>query len=78
MIYRHESRAALSARIRELRAKKGLGQEDIAARSGLSRNGISVIECGRCSPSLETIQAIAFALDVEPVELIQGIPAQPR
>jgi transcriptional regulator with XRE-family HTH domain len=51
-------------RLRELRNKRGLSMRALAQRSGLNVNTFSLIENGKTSPSVSTLQQIAAALDV--------------
>lgn len=53
--------------------KKGLTQEQLSGLAALDRTHYSKIERGLRSPTLDTIFKIAFALDMEPHELIQVI-----
>jgi transcriptional regulator with XRE-family HTH domain len=48
----------------ELRAAKGMTQDELAAASGLPQSHISRIERAALSPSHVTIERIARALDV--------------
>ena len=59
--------------IQRLRQKKGLTQEQLSGLAALDRTHYSKIERGLRSPTLETIFKIAFALDMQPHELIQVI-----
>ena len=52
-------RRRLGARIRALRDDRGLTQEVIANRIGVSPKYVSQLECGQRSPSWETVVAIA-------------------
>ena len=54
----------IGARIRDLRERQGLTQEDLAERTGLSRTHISHIETGRTKGSYPAFIAIANALQV--------------
>lgn len=47
------------------RTKKGLSQERLAELAGVSPSTISLIERGVQSPTVETVGAIAKALDIE-------------
>lgn len=59
----------LGARIKELRKRQGLTQEQLAEKVDLATRYISLIEVGRSSPSLDTIESIAKAFEVELKEL---------
>ncbi len=56
--------------LRKYRAEKGLSQEKFAELCGLHRTYISDIECFQRNVSLENIQKIAEALDIEPSTLL--------
>ena len=47
------------------RLKRGLSQEDLALTAGLSRNAIWKIETGRVSPTIDTLEKIAQALEMD-------------
>ena len=64
---------AVGKTIQGLRRKKGLTQEHLSGLAALDRTHYSKIERGLRSPTLDTIFKIAFALDMEPHELIQVI-----
>ena len=64
---------AVGKTIQGLRQKKGLTQEQLSGLAALDRTHYSKIERGLRSPTLDTIFKIAFALDMEPHELIQVI-----
>ena len=55
--------------VKKYRTQKGISQEKFAEICGLHRTYISAIECYRRSISLENIQRIADALDVETYKL---------
>lgn len=55
--------------VRQYRMKLGLSQEKFAEKCGLHRTYISDIECFRRSISLDNIQRIADALEVETYKL---------
>lgn len=52
--------------VKKYRTKQGLSQEELANKCGMHRTYISAIECFRRSISLENIQRIADALEIEP------------
>ena len=51
-------------RLRELRSDRGLSIRALAEKSGLNVNTISLIENGKTSPSVSTLQQIATALEL--------------
>ncbi len=51
--------------IREYRLQKGMSQGDIEKRTGLLRCYLSRVENGHTVPSLDTLQKIARALDLQ-------------
>jgi transcriptional regulator with XRE-family HTH domain len=51
-------------RLRDLRAERDLSLRALAERSGLNVNTLSLIENGKTSPSVGTLQQIAAALEV--------------
>ena len=55
--------------LKKYRNQKGLSQEKFAEKCDLHRTYISDIECFRRSISLENIQRIADALDIETYKL---------
>ncbi len=61
----------VGARIRYLRKAKGWTLEDFEEKSGLQYSYIGGIERGNRNISLETIEKIVNALDIEAVELFQ-------
>lgn len=54
-----------------LRREKGLTQEQVEARSGLSQQYLSGLERGQRNPTVVTLLEVAQALGVTPVDLIQ-------
>ncbi len=60
----------LSARVKELRLKKGMSQEFLAEESGLSLRTIQRIEKGESNPTGDSLKRLSSALDVTPDELI--------
>lgn len=61
--------ASFGRRIRYLRRRRGLTQEQLAELSEVSPEYISKIERGAASPSFTVIALIARALRVQPVDL---------
>jgi len=59
----------LSTQIQQLRKQKGLSQEALAERSGLSVRTIQRIEAGVSKPRVFTLKVLANALEVSMTEL---------
>ena len=58
----------IGSTIRTYRLQKGMSQGDIEKRTGLLRCYLSRVENGHTVPSLETLQKIAHALDLQLAE----------
>lgn len=59
-------------RVRELRLKRGLSQEELAELSGLHRTYISSLELGKRNVSLLNIFVLAKALGITPDKLLKS------
>ncbi len=57
-------------RLREVRERKFITQEELANRTGLTAATISRLENGLNRPRLSTVRLLAEALNVEPAELV--------
>lgn len=66
----NELKEILSSNIRTFRLNKGLNQQELSEKAGITDKFISIIETGRGLCSLEKLSSIANALDVEPYELL--------
>jgi transcriptional regulator with XRE-family HTH domain len=56
--------ANVGRRVREIRTAGDLSIRDLARKSGLNVNTLSMIENGKASPSLETLQQLSLVLEV--------------
>ncbi len=61
----------IGKRVKELRERKNITQEDLALVAGLNRAYIGYIERGERNPSTETVSKIARALKVNLSELFK-------
>ena len=50
--------------IRICRAAKGLSQKELAAKAGIGSSHVSLIEAGKRSPSLATVEKLCDALKI--------------
>jgi transcriptional regulator with XRE-family HTH domain len=64
-------RAQLAVRMRQLREDRGLNQGDMAATCGVSKVYYGVLELGKKSASLETLDQIAQGLGMPLSELLR-------
>lgn len=64
------SKTELSKRVKELRNRKGLSQEQLAENSGLSLRTIQRIENGETEPRGETLKRLMNALDAAPDDIM--------
>lgn len=56
-----------------IRKEKGLSHDKVAALTGLSRSGISMIESGQRTPTIVTCLKICDALEVSLSDLLKSI-----
>lgn len=61
----------LGLKIKQLRNKMGISQEELAFRCDLHRTYISSVELGKRNVSVRNIEKIALALNVEIIELFK-------
>lgn len=59
----------LGRRIKELRQRKNLTQEQLAEMIDVGERNLSKIECGNNFVTADTLSKIIIALEVEPTEL---------
>lgn len=60
----HDLRPALGARLKELRRRAKISQEELGSRAGLHWTYLSDLERGRQSPTLDVVNRVARALGV--------------
>jgi XRE family aerobic/anaerobic benzoate catabolism transcriptional regulator len=66
--------AELGARIRAWRARRGMTRRALATDSGLSLRFLAQVESGRGNLSFQSLAAIARALNIEVLDLLQDAP----
>ncbi|RKY30675.1 MAG: transcriptional regulator [Candidatus Omnitrophota bacterium] len=67
----------IGKRIREERKRKGLTQEDLAFKAGVSVNFIGQIERATKKPSIDTLEKISSALGIELKNLFEDVEYSP-
>jgi transcriptional regulator with XRE-family HTH domain len=63
----------LGRRMRELREKQGISQEDFAESCGLHRTAVGLLERGKSIPRLDTLLIVSHELGVTVSKLLHGI-----
>lgn len=66
-----DMRKLVGRQVRRARLAKGLTQEELSARTGLTQHYISVLENGRRNPTILTLYVLSQALGVSHVDLVQ-------
>ncbi len=62
---------SIGARIRDLRQALRLKQGELARRAGIAQNTLSQIELGKTTPSVPTLEKIAWGLGVDLPQLLE-------
>ena len=75
---REDFRAAFGKRVRELRDRLGLSQEELAERAGLHRNYIGGIERGERNVAILNVARLASGLGVSIAELFAPFDKRQR
>ena len=60
----------MAATLKRLRGRRGLTQQALAVRAGVSLGYVSRLEIGRHDPKLSTLRKLARALGVPAAELL--------
>lgn len=66
--------AELGARVRAWRARRGMTRKQLAADSGLSERFLADVEAGKGNVSIASLAAIARALNISLLDLLQDAP----
>ena len=71
-------REILARNLRRLRAERGLSQEELAHRAGVNRNYVGMIEREENAATVDTMEQLAAALDVDATDLIDPYAASDK
>ena len=63
----------IGERIQTLRKAGGLSQEELAGRTGVSRQAVSKWESGASEPSTSNLLALAKLFEISAEELLRGV-----
>ena len=62
-------RRILARNLKRLRKERGLTQEELADLAGLNRNYVGMIERQENAASVDTLEALAKSLQVDPIQV---------
>ena len=71
MVSHMDMRKLVGDNCARIRRERGLTQEELAERCGLSQQYLSDLERGKRNPTIVTIYEIALALRVSQLEMVQ-------
>jgi len=63
----------IGARLAERRRELGLTQDEVGVRSQIDSANVRAYENGRAMPSVHSLVRLAWALDLEPGRLLEGL-----
>lgn len=78
MVNEHNLYRYLGEKIKRLRLKNNLTQDDLAEKSGLTRSQIMNIEEGYCKTSIHTLYDICEVIGAEPTQFLPTLEALSR
>ncbi len=64
--------------LRELRQKAGITQEEVAARAGVSREYVSMLEAGKNTPTIDVFIRLCRAVGASPAEVVTRLEKSRR
>ena len=64
-------RERVARNLRRLRQEKSVSQEELAHRAQVNRNYVGMVEREEYSVSVDTLEKLATALDVDPIEFLR-------
>lgn len=67
---RSASAVAFGRAVRELRVERGISQEELGLRSGLSRGFFGKVERGDANPTFETIIKVSAGLELPAADVV--------
>jgi transcriptional regulator with XRE-family HTH domain len=62
----------IGEKLKEIRTRRLLTQDELAEKAGVSQSTIANIERNNAEPQFRTIRKLAKALDVDPTEFLGG------
>lgn len=74
--FRMSLRERVAKNLRRLRQEKSVSQEELAHRAQVNRNYVGMIEREEYSISVDLLEKLAAALDVDPIEFFRSADRQ--
>lgn len=71
-----QAKVAFGMILKDLRANRGLSQQELASEAQVDRACISLLESGKRHPTLFTLLALARALQTTASELVAKVEAE--
>ncbi|MGE5255139.1 MAG: helix-turn-helix domain-containing protein [Hyphomicrobiales bacterium] len=68
----HSLNSKICSRIKQLRIQKGWSQDQLSEKAGFTKSYLSQIENHKKEPPISTLNKIAYALELDVLELITG------
>ncbi|MFZ5571728.1 MAG: helix-turn-helix domain-containing protein [Thermodesulfobacteriota bacterium] len=75
---KNEPRHKFGDKLRRVRERKGVTLKSVARTARVSESLVSQIECNKVSPSIDTLMALADALDLDPEYLFRDFKKNKR
>jgi transcriptional regulator with XRE-family HTH domain len=67
-----EAVVKIGEKLKDLRIRRALTQEELAAAAGIGKNTVNRLELNLTEPRPPTLRKLAQALEVDPAELVEG------
>ena len=68
---RMKLRRVVARNLKQLRRERGLSQEELAARAGLNRNYLGMVEREENAATVDVLEQLARALNIDAIELFR-------
>jgi len=65
-------RRVVARNLRRIRRERGLSQEELADRASLNRNYVGMIEREENAPTVDALEQLSTALNVDPVSFFRS------
>lgn len=65
-----EAGVYIGDRLKTLRIRRALTQQELAEKAGISKTALNRIELNKAEPHMSTLRKLAQALTVDPTELL--------